>query len=487
MAVTVTMLQTRRGEGGTMWNAGSSYSASDGFAAMLITANLATGVLPQPAPSSLSAAQVAAVVAMVESASQADLHMVQPWSTPVAAPVAGAGLQRAAVVRAFAETSGLTVTPQDGNISATLTAETSAQLGGTALKLAIVNTGGAARYVDVSSATTALNLPAFKSSLRRFAARAAFSDPSKISQFELYFGTSGLARFVRSRRFPHSLDKTNEARCYGFRGGPAAVTDTLLTGDTVQQFRFRIYVNAGETVDAWIDGLYLPERVAPFWVWSIDDDDDSMQTYADILAERGMRATFGINTVSLGSAGKMTLEQIDALAAAGHEVASHNVNNSTISTLGTAGYLDEYRTTKWLLSARGALNAPHYHPWVQGDATAAGAAGLRAEGVRVIRGVSDDHAEPLFRYQNLNEVPARSLGSAIQLSAMLVHLQDSIDYQQDCVSVAHKVEGATYADATTWPVSDFTTLADAVAAAVAAGSLAGAGTVGAWLRYRGIE
>lgn len=63
MTVTVTMLQTRRGEDGSQWAAGSSYSASDAFAAMLITANLATGTLPQPTPSSLSAAQVAAVVA----------------------------------------------------------------------------------------------------------------------------------------------------------------------------------------------------------------------------------------------------------------------------------------------------------------------------------------------------------------------------------------------------------------------------------------
>lgn len=46
MPTIVTMLQTRRGEDGSQWTAGSSYSASDAFAAFLITANYATGPAP---------------------------------------------------------------------------------------------------------------------------------------------------------------------------------------------------------------------------------------------------------------------------------------------------------------------------------------------------------------------------------------------------------------------------------------------------------
>lgn len=44
MTKLVTMLQTRRGEDGTLWAAGSSYVATDAFAQMLITHNLASGV-----------------------------------------------------------------------------------------------------------------------------------------------------------------------------------------------------------------------------------------------------------------------------------------------------------------------------------------------------------------------------------------------------------------------------------------------------------
>ena len=63
MPVSVTMLQTRRGEDGAQWSSGNVYTASDAFAAILISSNLATGTLPQPAPSGTTAAQAAAVAA----------------------------------------------------------------------------------------------------------------------------------------------------------------------------------------------------------------------------------------------------------------------------------------------------------------------------------------------------------------------------------------------------------------------------------------
>ncbi len=47
MTVSVTMLQTRRGEDGSLWTAGTQHDATDAFAAVLITANLATGTLPR--------------------------------------------------------------------------------------------------------------------------------------------------------------------------------------------------------------------------------------------------------------------------------------------------------------------------------------------------------------------------------------------------------------------------------------------------------
>jgi hypothetical protein len=72
MPITVTMLQTRQGEGGVLWTAGNSYSASDAFGAYLITSNLATGTLPLPLPTSLSPAQGTEVIALVSGNRIAD-------------------------------------------------------------------------------------------------------------------------------------------------------------------------------------------------------------------------------------------------------------------------------------------------------------------------------------------------------------------------------------------------------------------------------
>lgn len=68
MTVTVTMLQTRKGEGGTLWTAGNSYSASDAFAQYLISSNLATGTLPSPAANFPTEAETTALRALVSGA-----------------------------------------------------------------------------------------------------------------------------------------------------------------------------------------------------------------------------------------------------------------------------------------------------------------------------------------------------------------------------------------------------------------------------------
>lgn len=68
MAVTVTMLQTRRGEDGTLWTVGNAYSATDAFATLLVASNYATGTLPAPVQTALSEADKVSVKALVSGA-----------------------------------------------------------------------------------------------------------------------------------------------------------------------------------------------------------------------------------------------------------------------------------------------------------------------------------------------------------------------------------------------------------------------------------
>jgi len=50
MTVSVTMLDTRLGENGSFWVVGQTYEASDAFASLLISSNLAVGALPKIPP-----------------------------------------------------------------------------------------------------------------------------------------------------------------------------------------------------------------------------------------------------------------------------------------------------------------------------------------------------------------------------------------------------------------------------------------------------
>lgn len=444
-------------------------------------------------------AQAAAIPALVSGAGIAASRI--PWSDSLPVATTATSPAKGLCVRGFSETSGLTYSAQDANISATMSIDAASPLGGPALKLAIVNTAGAARYVDVLSGSTDINIPNFKGNKRRLVSRVATDDNSKIAQFELYFGTSGLSRFVRSRKFPSDYSGSL-TYSWDFHGGPNAISDTLLDADAIRQYRYRVYVNAGQTVNVWVDGLYMPDRTPGFVAWTFDDNAVSLATFANLLSARGMHGTFGINTSGIGSGAATSLPaygsaamqyaDLDIMAAAGHGIGSHNVNNTNITVAGFATYMSEYRTAKWDLHSRGILSAPFYHPCVQGVSTVAGSSALLAEGARVQRLVAVGNCEPMFRAKHLDGVPVRNLDTAYQLGSsttagsLLSFLQDAIDYGTDMVVMGHLLSASSYGSVT-WPVADFTTLADAVKAAVAAGTLGGAGSVSEWCAYRGIQ
>lgn len=68
MSTQVTMLQTRRGEDGNLWLAGQQYSASDAFARLLVSANLATAAFAAFPQSTLTVDEVQAVQAIADTA-----------------------------------------------------------------------------------------------------------------------------------------------------------------------------------------------------------------------------------------------------------------------------------------------------------------------------------------------------------------------------------------------------------------------------------
>lgn len=83
MPITVTMLQTRQGEGGSLWTVGNSYSASDAFGSYLITSNLATGSMPAVPVTGISPAVATAITALVSKDGITGVWRQVPAAGPV--------------------------------------------------------------------------------------------------------------------------------------------------------------------------------------------------------------------------------------------------------------------------------------------------------------------------------------------------------------------------------------------------------------------
>ena len=71
-------------------------------------------------------------------------------------------------------------------------------------------------------------------------------------------------------------------------------------------------------------------------VVSLTFDDGLADQYqaGAMLAARGMRGTFYVNSGRTGQSGSLTLSQLNALARAGHEIAGHTINHVNLTTVG---------------------------------------------------------------------------------------------------------------------------------------------------------
>ena len=92
----------------------------------------------------------------------------------------------------------------------------------------------------------------------------------------------------------------------------------------------------------------------------IDDGLESVYTYMyPKLSALGIKATLGIITSKIGTAGYMTWDQVDTLYAAGWDVVNHthNHNQNTLTSASVADCLTEIRTAKNILATRGYTRA----------------------------------------------------------------------------------------------------------------------------------
>lgn len=477
MTTTVTMLQTRLGENGSLWTIGNSYAASDAFAAVLISSNLATGTLPKSrglVPLWGQTDNTGAVASVVDAAG----NILYP-NQPLAAQCVRSG--RSAVGWSLTNISGATATMA--------VTSSGSPFGWPALKVTIPNDTGT---VDVIA--DSLSLLAFTAGRGNLAVHVYVEDELGIKQIRPYVGND--TSLTRNMDFTYQLSNSDKQRANGHHiisiNPDNAAANTLLTTDAVKRVRLRINGQpAGGVI--WIEGIYVPQPVDPWMVVTVDDSDLSMYTrFHAELSSRGLKGTFAVDWDAVGTNAALYVSQAQLVEmhGYGHDIASHNRTNTAYpdefpptaqpNDAARLTYCTDYAYTREQLRSLSMTRALGYHPFVQGAHDGALVDAMKAHGSTVMRSVGAGSVEP-FRAHLQSVFRQRQLGSAFDIAAARAWIDSAVTRSQDVMLMGH-ILASTASSTVTWAQTDFASLLD-----YAAAQGVRVGSVSQWASARGIS
>ena len=304
------------------------------------------------------------------------------------------GGARNRLIKKFTDAIGVTVA-NSGIADATHSIATG-PWGGPAYKIEM---GTGNTYTEVQ--LTGRNIAAFGGHV---AWRVWVEDYTKFGQIAAYAGTTGYGRSYVNN---HILNSSNTNRHNGEHivvCGPtrAAQTNTFLAAtDTLNDIKLRITTAGASGGVIWIDAVMAPGVGRPTHLITHDDASVTWMTNAlPVLAANRLRATFGVYTSVLGTNDNLFLSnaQVAEIAAAGHQVSSHNIYNYPLDNgvivdankQTAAAYTADFVTASATLSGLvGELFDASYHPWVQGSHSQAAFDTMRAAGVTLARGTDN--------------------------------------------------------------------------------------------------
>lgn len=238
-----------------------------------------------------------------------------------------------------------------------------------------------------------LNVPNFNGHV---AYRIWVEDYTKINDIKLYVGNSGYAlnSFLTDTIITSDAQMFNGERVLYV--GPSRINTggTFVFGSTtLANTKIRFTPNAATNV--WVDAIEIPERTNPAVCLTFDDGYRSWLTYLKPLLDRyGMKATFNINTSTIGTNDALypTSGDIVRLANEGHQITCHNISNLKYIASPYSGdqtlsqYMADYTTARKTLEGYGLpVSGFGYHSYVQGGFDQALIDALRSEGVRCAR------------------------------------------------------------------------------------------------------
>lgn len=375
--------------------------------------------------------------------------LVGPDGSPVswAGNLASAsGQARNRVLKRMLDTTGVTAANSGTAATVTLEANSPWGIGVPAYKV-VMPAGNTWHEVQL---TGGANIAAFDGHV---AWRIWVEDYTAVSQVSVYAGTSGYGRFVQHN---HYISASNLNRYNGEQiavAGPlrAAQSNTFLHGaDSLVDTKLRITPGAGGAT-VWVRDVVVPGVGRP--THAITHDDASVTWISNclpVLAAAGLLATFGVNTGQLGTSPTLYLSsaQVAEIAAAGHQISSHNVDNITHAD-GTGGTQDAATYTAAFVTASNTLAGivgdkldTTFHPWVQGRNTQALHDSMRSRGLRIARGVDNGHDFPQIGLgNNILALKCQSLHTMTQ-AQILAAVEATRKYGLLSVWMVHEVTDA---------------------------------------------
>lgn len=305
-------------------------------------------------------------------------------------------------------------------------------------------------------------------------------DYTAVKQVLAYAGTASYTRLWQST---HNINNSDKNRLSGEQivvVGPTSTnsTATFVTGtDTLDAAKLRIFPEA-TGANMWVEAVMIPGRGRPTHLIT---HDDCSKTWIDnclpILAGAGLTATFAVETdvLDTNAALYLTSSQVAQIAAAGHQVSSHNYSNTAYNdglggTQTPAQYTTDFNAAVLTLSGiLGAKVDTSYHPWVQGKVNQALIAPMRASGLAIARGTDSGH-----------NMPQLGLGMhAMRLKAQALHtltttqidqiIADATKYGTTVTWMVHEVNVGGVGVETSRAIYEY--LAQAIAREKAAGAI----------------
>lgn len=150
---------------------------------------------------------------------------------------------------------------------------------------------------------------------------------------------------------------------------------TVIGGDSLENeivyIRLAVQSRAGQTSYVSFDSVEVNEGGLPRALIMFDDGRSSQyDTAKTILDARGLKATFYIVSDWVGTAGKMTLANLQALYADGHAISNHTSDHTSLSTLSEADQELKIATCRDYLLANGISRSANHLSYPYGTSNA---------------------------------------------------------------------------------------------------------------------